>query len=83
MTNGYHSVFSVAFLAHCYFCGTKLNVILVIMFTSQDLYSYKEKGHLKAKGEAAIAGAVLTAVIRSINNRIGKSKNMQGNGKKK
>ena len=37
-------------LAHCYFCGTKLNVILVITFTSQDLYSYKEKGHLKAKG---------------------------------
>jgi hypothetical protein len=33
--------------------------------------------------KAAIAGAVLTAVIRSINNRIGKSRNMQVNGKKK
>ena len=33
--------------------------------------------------KAAIAGAVLTAVIRSINNRIGKSKNMQGDEKKK
>ena len=33
--------------------------------------------------KTAIAGAILTAVIRSINNRIGKSKNVQGNGKKK
>jgi hypothetical protein len=38
---------------------------------------------IKSLIKAAIAGAVLTTVIRSINNRIGKSKNMQGNGKKK
>jgi hypothetical protein len=33
-----------------FLAGTKLNVILVITFTSQDLHSYIEKGHLKAKG---------------------------------
>ena len=38
---------------------------------------------IKSLIKAAIASAVLTAVIRSVTNRIGKSKNMQGNGKKK
>ena len=38
---------------------------------------------IKSLIKAAIAGAVLTAVIRSVNNRISKSKNAQGNGKKK
>jgi hypothetical protein len=33
--------------------------------------------------KAAIAGALLTTIIRKINNRTGKSKNMQGNGNKK
>jgi hypothetical protein len=38
---------------------------------------------IKGLIKTAIASAVLTAVIRSINNHIVKSKNMQGNGKKK
>ena len=33
--------------------------------------------------KAAIAGALLTTIIRKINNRTDKSKDMQGNGNKK
>ena len=33
--------------------------------------------------KAAITGAILTTIIRKINNRTGKSKGMQGSGKKK